>query len=247
MIKKFIIIIIVLFLIYPLSAQSVNPREVLDEARRLTIAGKYQEALEKHIWFHKNALQYRPELSGTRLSLALVYWIELGQKYPKALLVLKDIRTHKERRLYKGENKWELFYDVRAINKYLNESSNTVKLFASIHEKNKKFARKCYNIVEEDLVNAKQFNLCIQYIGDFKKRFLDIIKKRERGIEYASTRSGIIAEVNIAATNKTFSNEVSRLIQILSNTDNYSEAIDLQNQALNIYYSEEIVSAIKKR
>jgi hypothetical protein len=39
-----------------------DPSEILKEAESDTAAGKYADALTKHIWFHQNALKYRHEI-----------------------------------------------------------------------------------------------------------------------------------------------------------------------------------------
>jgi len=51
----------------------------LDKAEEYKREGKYAQALERQIWFHKNALKYAPAMRGVRLSFALGVWIELGQ------------------------------------------------------------------------------------------------------------------------------------------------------------------------
>ncbi|HKB15254.1 MAG TPA: hypothetical protein VKF62_04275, partial [Planctomycetota bacterium] len=58
--------------------------KVLDEAEALREQGKYEEALQKHIWIHEHSLEQDAAFVGVRLSYALSDWIELGAKYPKA-------------------------------------------------------------------------------------------------------------------------------------------------------------------
>lgn len=70
-------------------------RDPLDQARQLASEGKFEESLQKHIWIHDHALEVNPAYYGVRLSFALSEWIELGNKYPKALVVLKGIRDEK--------------------------------------------------------------------------------------------------------------------------------------------------------
>ena len=75
-----------------------DPSAILHEARADRRAGRFADALTKHVWFHENALKYVPSLSGVRLSFALTYWMELGAVYPAALRKLKRIRDDAERR-----------------------------------------------------------------------------------------------------------------------------------------------------
>ena len=90
--------------------------EALDQAREYAAEGKFEEALEKHIWYHNHALEINQAHYGVRLSYALSDWIELGKKYRKALDALKDIRDKKVARLVAGENNWLLFHEIVAIN-----------------------------------------------------------------------------------------------------------------------------------
>jgi hypothetical protein len=49
--------------------------QALVDARRLAQTGDYAGALEKHVWFHDNALAIRPGYYGVRLSFALADWV----------------------------------------------------------------------------------------------------------------------------------------------------------------------------
>jgi hypothetical protein len=69
-----------------------DPHKILDEAQDDARAGRYADALAKHVWFHENALKYEPSLAGVRLSFALGYWVAFGNSYPPALQKLKSIR-----------------------------------------------------------------------------------------------------------------------------------------------------------
>ena len=61
-----------------------NPDKILREAQDDARAGRYPDALAKHVWFHENALTYAPAMYGVRLSFALSYWVNLGNLYPPA-------------------------------------------------------------------------------------------------------------------------------------------------------------------
>src|SRR5690348_8938818 len=98
--------------------RQANP---FDEPRLLFKEGRYDEALIRHIWLHDHVLDDNPSLYGVRLSFALANWIELANKYPKALAVLKDIRNKKSARILAGKLERNLFDDVHAINHYLDE------------------------------------------------------------------------------------------------------------------------------
>src|SRR6185503_2215938 len=107
-------------------------QEALNEARQFAEDGKFEEALDRHVWFHEHALEVRPSYYGVRLSYALSDWAELGKVYPKALETLKGIRDEKASRLLTGQTDRHLFHDVESINDHLNESVATVELFKAI-------------------------------------------------------------------------------------------------------------------
>jgi hypothetical protein len=68
------------------------PDKILNEAQEDAAAGRYEDALAKHVWFHENALTYAPAMYGVRLSFALSYWAALGAMYPPALQKLRHQR-----------------------------------------------------------------------------------------------------------------------------------------------------------
>ena len=111
--------------------------------------------MQKHLWFHENALKYTPSLAGVRLSFALDYWIELGKKYPKAKEALVSIRDKNTKAFSEGNGTVALFHDVRAINDNLNERSKTVALFKMLHEKFPELAKACYQFAEKDLAEQR--------------------------------------------------------------------------------------------
>lgn len=79
--------------------------------------GRFSEALSEYIWFHEHALEERPSLHGVRLSFALGYWLELAEQYPPARAALQSVLDEKTARLERGDQDWELFNDVTAINR----------------------------------------------------------------------------------------------------------------------------------
>ncbi|HTD86247.1 MAG TPA: serine/threonine-protein kinase, partial [Candidatus Binatia bacterium] len=72
-----------------------QPSKILDEAKEQRQHGEYEQALQRHIWYHNHALEFEPSLTGVRLSFALAEWIELGRRYPRARRALIEIRDEK--------------------------------------------------------------------------------------------------------------------------------------------------------
>jgi hypothetical protein len=204
--------------------------KALEQACEFASQGKFEEALQKHIWYHDHALEINQAHYGVRLSFALSYWIDLGKKYPKALDVLKGIRDKKTARLVAGENNRPLFHDIVAINEELGESLATVEAFKKIQAARPEFASAIAELADKALFDAKEYELERKYLGDPLARF-DLLKRNlDFGIEYAktcgaSTRSRQAFEHN-------FSHDVVRLIVLLDKTGDRDTAHQIQARAL---------------
>ena len=127
----------------------------LREARKLAKEGKYEEALKKHIWFHEESKK-SPGMGGVRLSFAIVDWVKLSKKYPPAKKALIAIRNKDEKTLLNGTGGFSNFHDLYSINKYLKEEDKTYKLFIILDSKYPKIAKRCYNVIEDALVEKQE-------------------------------------------------------------------------------------------
>lgn len=97
-------------------------------------------------------------------------WMDLGKKYPKAIEALKAIRDRKTAQLAAGKYDFDTFMDVVAINEQLGDASASVETFKQIAASSPGEATGAYSVVEETLVNAKEFALARQYMGDPAER-----------------------------------------------------------------------------
>jgi tetratricopeptide (TPR) repeat protein len=214
----------------------------LDEARRLAAQGKFQEALEKHVWFHDHALEVRPSYYGVRLSYALSDWVELGKKYPKALETLKGIRDKKTSRLLAGEADRALFHDVESINDHLGESKATVDLFRKIEVARPGFAASVYDLADEALIAAGEYGLAKKYLGDPMTRLAKAKRRFDEGIQYAKmSRSG---DASRQAFESIFTDDIVRIITVLDKTGDSDKAREIQSKALAVLESPAIRNAI---
>lgn len=141
-----------------------DPDQIFTEAKSDAAAGRYSEALAKHVWFYQNALKYKPSLYGVRLSFALSAWAELGAAYPPALQKLKSIRDETAKKIPEGKGSREAFHDVGSINKTLGEESKTKDLFMWLHSNNPNVAKKVFDLAQPALIKAKEYRLCGAYI-----------------------------------------------------------------------------------
>lgn len=201
-----------------------EPRMVLREATELMQQGRYEQALENHLWFHEHALECNPALAGVRLSFALSSWLALGEKYPKARQALVAIRDEKAQAITDGNGSFALFHDVAAINALLQESPRTVALFKVVHLAHPDLAKQCYHVAEPHLMAQQEYELCAAYIPDGMVRFeqsrSQFQVKMTLADENAALKDGGVrewAEFSLVA-------EVCRLIEILINVGRRAEA-----------------------
>jgi tetratricopeptide (TPR) repeat protein len=164
-------IIILLIALTAGKIQAEDMQKHLQETVRIAKEGNYQEALERHVWFHNHALEHQPSMTGVRLSFALMYWTKLGRKYPPALEKLKEIRNKKEKTLVDGEGSFELFHDVSGINRALKEDERTIDLFKKVESTNPEQIDRLW-IVAKDLAFAhKEYALINRHIKDVEKEY----------------------------------------------------------------------------
>ena len=163
--------------------QRPNPQVILNEARADARAGRFEDALAKHLWFHHHVLEHNPSFSGVRLSFALMYWHELGKVYPPALEKLTEIRDQAARQaVARKGNARQAFMDMRAINDELGEIDGTVTAFVRLDKDAPNVAKEVYDLAQPALVKAKKFALCGKYLDPEKSyanlaRFYDFNRK----------------------------------------------------------------------
>ncbi len=124
-------------------------RQISADAKALQELGRYEEALQRHLWLHHHGSEIAPGYFGVRLSFWLSDWVELAQRYPKAKQALIEVRDQKSRELAAGRGHYELFWDVDSINSYLLDEAATLALAKQIELANPELARSCAPLVED--------------------------------------------------------------------------------------------------
>jgi hypothetical protein len=147
-----------------------DPDAILQEARRDTRAGRFADALAKHVWYHNNALKYEPALAAVRLSFALSYWHQLASVYPPALIKLRIIRdevAEKVRRKPAGSSPFDsfaAFQEFSSINRELQEDGKTKDLFVWLDANRPNVAKIVFGPAEPALIQSKEYLLCGKYL-----------------------------------------------------------------------------------
>jgi tRNA A-37 threonylcarbamoyl transferase component Bud32 len=243
-------------------------QKILDEAKSLMTQGKYEDALQRHIWYHNHALEYDPGQSGVRLSFALSDWMELGRRYPKAKQALIEIRDRDVQKFSAGEGGFELFQEIASINREFGSEDATYALFKATEQRDPKLAQSCYFVVEDLLVQKGEYETCRKYMGDPQFRFdstrisfeseLDSQKRmaeirqmtaRQMGQMRGTNRQTIPQPPDSSAMMKKsaedrFVGTVRRYIEILVATGNKTDAEKIRDEALATLDDPRLKSAV---
>ena len=231
--KILFILLLVVFLPTVVNAKWVpspnpDPSQILDEARDDACEHRYEDALAKHVWYHKNALKYRPSHYGVRLSFALSYWYSLGKSYHPALEKMKSIRDETEENIKSGGNPCLLFDDFRSINGVLGERGRTVSLFKWLDKNKSNVARDVFRFARPTLVREKEYILCGKYIDaevDYHQ-FVDSFKSYKKMAENPEMDESL----GDFAVNS-FLNDVSTLVALLVVNNQEKEAREIVSSA----------------
>lgn len=149
-----------------------DPRVVHGEARKDRMEGRFDDALAKHLWLHREGVKANPAYAGARLSFALGDWAHLAAKHPPAMEALKATREAAEADVRAGTDAAAAFRDFAAINRELDEPGRTVALFMWVEARNAALAREVYPAAEQALVDG----------GDYKTvgKYMDANREMER-------------------------------------------------------------------
>jgi len=241
-------ILFALALLLPLSAQGgwevpkhPDPDKIYDEAQEDTKAYRYELALEKHVWFHHNALKYERSLYGVRLSYALSDWLDLAKVYPPALVKLQEVRDQAAHNVKNGVNPYAFFHDFKSINEELGENEQTVNLFQWLDFNQPKIAKKVYRLAQPALQADKEYNLSGKYL-DSAVEYKYLVKKFR--IRKAFEKKENNPYLNGFADNF-FTHHVSTLVALLVINKRHSEARLMAEQGKQELENEEFWMALK--
>jgi hypothetical protein len=194
-----------------------DPSAILDEAEADADAGRFEDSLAKHVWFHEHALEHRESLFGVRLSFALASWHDLGQAFPPAMERLKKTRDDaRERALEKADKAaWNAFIDMRAINDELGDEQKTVEVFEQLVEKKPKVATAVYGLAEPALIKAKKYELCGKYLepAQTADRMIELYRLN---LKFANDKSSPVPKSkHLEYAEDSFTHDAATLIALL--------------------------------
>lgn len=146
-------------------AAEPDPQKILEEAKADAAAGRYADALTKHVWYFENASKYKSYLSSFSNALE---WVQLGVLYPPALTKLNAVRDDIERSLREGEawrDAFKPFTNLQQINRELEENEKTLALFLWLHKNRPSAAKQAWFAARSLLIEAKEYAICGNYIS----------------------------------------------------------------------------------
>jgi hypothetical protein len=141
-----------------------DPHAILDEARDDRAAMRYEDALARQVWFHRNALAIEPSLVGVRTSYALEDWIRLARRYAPAMAALRAERDLAATEVRCGPDLQESFRDAAAINRALDDDASTRELFLVVESRAPDLARKRYRDAQAALIATGDYARCGHYL-----------------------------------------------------------------------------------
>lgn len=224
-------------------AEDDAAKKALNDARALARSGEFEKALERHEWFHKNALSINPSYYGVRLSFALGDWKDLGDKYPPALASLKSMRDEGVKALFAGTATPDVFHDISSINRALGEDESTVKVFKELHSHYPELAVKCFQMVQETLLAKHEINLFLHYVGDLPSYMQAQIDLHENATGYMKSRYDPHMESSLKHFDDQLVSTALQLIQIAEKKDDPAAAEKIREMTAKIIADPRLRSA----
>lgn len=217
--------------------------KALTDAQKFAKEGQYEKALERHVWYHENALKYDQAQYGVRLSFALAYWAELGKKYPKALDVLRKTRD-KALETYRKDPADKLqFAEVMAIDLQLDDLASAKELF---YEGRKNGVDDPFLMLALDRIRATgDLKWARDVIGDPQEALEDV--KERRRLSLRALRGRPDSQHYIDILDEGLGRELVTLIQAVEAVDGAGPAKSLREDILAAFDSPVIRAALKTR
>ena len=221
-----------------IAPQNPDPSAILHGALVDAHAGRYEEALAKHLWYHRNAVRYDPGQYAVRLSFALAYWLNLAGTYQPAREEFIRTRDETEQAVLETPSSFDLFHDVAAMNNRLGDGSRTANLFETITAINPDQAPRLYRLAEPYLIAAGRFRQCAPFLNP--KRRIELATSSYRTtkrLEDSRSRS----ELRIPKMARThFIHDVATLVVLLVINDRADDALSACGDAFKVLDDDDI-------
>lgn len=214
-------------------------QQYLRETKSMIKQQQYPEALERCIWFHNHALKYNKHMGPVRVSFALGYWKDLADAYPPAMEALIAIRDSTEAIILSkkfGQNRnviCDLFADVKALNRTLEEDSKTVTLFEFIQQYAYGPSQSCWIYAKDVLFEAERYDLIKHYIKNPLQEF-DLQKKQYeymKALDEQRKTNLLTDTATFSITDFSFIQTATQLIQLALANQDIKAALSIERKA----------------
>jgi hypothetical protein len=146
---------------------SSDPDEWLRWAREWRRAGRFEEALRAHQWYHANVLELDEAAYGVRLSFALADWVDLARVYRPALESLTETRSQAAAAAVENPPGFEAFHDALAIDRALGQEARAFDLILDVEAAHPQHLKEFYNHdVFSVLCNRGEYRRCRRWMWD---------------------------------------------------------------------------------
>ena len=214
-----------------------QPNEVFERARQAREEGRFEDALNDHLWLHEHALEVSPDWNGVRLSFALRDWIYLAQQFPSARAALQAIRDRESARMLKGEATVERFREIASINEALGEVPATHQLFLSLDSIDSAVAEQCAELAMNALVKCEDFQLARRFLPSPRQRIAQLAE-RLNGAADALAGQPASAAPTLLAFVLNYAKEVRLVLAVLRGMEENDEADNMKKAALDAIRSD---------
>jgi len=226
------------------SVHAEDMQKYLRDTDKMIEQGKYQEALDRCIWFHEHALEHEPAMYGVRLSFALSDWKRLGDVFPPAMAALKKTRDDKTALMIDKKGNFNLFQDVASLNQTLGEDKETVVLFRKLDQEQKDLATRCWELAKEAVIKTKAYDLAKKYLGNPVLEFNTI---KERYDENVKMYGGKNFGAHFKSYNQNhFVKETLLLLDVTAALDDTTATKEIRGKALAVIDDPRLREAIPK-
>ena len=134
-----------------------DPQTILNEARADRAARRFEDALQKHVWFHNEALNHQPAMKGVRLSFAIGDWGLLASRYEPAMTALRAARASAADKVRSGVDVDDAFAELAAIDAELDEFWATQRDYRGLAARDEPAARQAFRSAANALIETKDF------------------------------------------------------------------------------------------
>ena len=146
---------------------SLDPDEWRRWAREWRGAGRFEEALRAHEWYHAHVLELRESAYGVRLSFALMEWMRLADVYPPARESLTRVRTEAATAALGSSRDREAFHDAVSIDRILGDEVAAYDLIERVEAEHGDRLDDYFNGEVFRVLSARrEYERCVRWMGD---------------------------------------------------------------------------------